>query len=172
MNKTILLRSLSVFLAMGILPFAHAADRGGILPGETRAGAITVPSDLDTWTFSGNAGDRVVINAVTTNGTLGTAIVLYPPSGPAEVSTHDCCSGGGDKVDWKLATNGVYTIVIEDNGFVGTGNYKVTLLKLPGTVSSAADPDGGTINPGETLSGGIQSPSDMDAFQFRPVQAS
>ena len=47
-----------------------------------------------------------------------------------------------------------------------TGNYNITFLKMPGTVSSAADPDGGPIASGQTLSATINVPSDLDAFQF------
>lgn len=64
--------------------FAWGADRGPINSGETKIGlSITAPSYLDTWTFHGNTGDRAVINAVTTSGSLDTRIVVYPPGGGA-----------------------------------------------------------------------------------------
>lgn len=38
-------------------------------------------ADLDGFTFSGTAGDRVLFGAVTTSGSLSTTIYLYPPGG-------------------------------------------------------------------------------------------
>jgi hypothetical protein len=150
-------------LICGYCSLAQGADRGGINSGETRSGTIGPPSFMDTWTFDGQAGDRVIINAVTTTGTLNTGITLYPPGGgPAEAD-----SGiGGDKLDYQLKNTGLYIIVIQDYGLSKTGNYNITFLKIPGTVSSAEDPDGGPIASGQTLGGTINVPSDMDAFQF------
>ena len=53
----------SLFLWSG-LTLVHAADRGEIRSGETKIGLeIVAPSYMDTWTFYGNAGDRVLISA-------------------------------------------------------------------------------------------------------------
>ncbi len=82
-------------------PDIFAADRGPINTGETRVGLdISAPSYMDTWTFEGIVGDRIIITAVTTSGSLNMAIYLYPPdSGPAETST----SPWGDILDWQLS---------------------------------------------------------------------
>jgi hypothetical protein len=151
----------------GTVNSAGDPDGGPIASGQTLGGHIQVPSDMDCFQFFGNVGDRVIINAVATNGTLDTAIILYPPGGgPAEAATPSALNGGGDQLDSQLATNGLYTIVIEDNGLYGTGGYNVTLTKIPGTVNSAGDLDGGAIASGQSKTGSIQVPSDMDPFQF------
>ena len=107
-----------------ILFSAHlvsAADRGAINSGETRTeGNINPGSAMDTWTFSGTVNDRVIINAVTTSGSLDTGIDLYPPSGPMEATSNGY--GGGDQLDHPLAQTGVYTIVIRDYSLSHTGN--------------------------------------------------
>jgi hypothetical protein len=147
------------------LLFIHgilAADRGQINSGETHIGLnISAPSYMDTWTFEGNVGDRIIITAVPTSGTLDTYISLYPPDGgPVEASTPF------DKLDCQLQKSGLYTIVIEDIGLNDAGTYNITFLKMPGSVSYPDDLDGGPIASGQTLSGSVNVASDLDAFQF------
>ena len=57
-----------------------------------------------------------------------------------------------------------------DHGVDDAGDYQVTFMKLPGSLTWSADPDGGEIAPGETLSGTINLSSDMDGFQFYGAQ--
>ena len=158
-------------LLFSLFSLAWGADRGPINSGETKIGLnITAPSYMDTWTFQGNAGDRVVISAVTTAGNLDTTIYLYPPGGgPVEANTYHNYLGsiwGDDQLGWQLQHTGLYTIVIQDAIVSRTGTYNITLLKIPGAVSSTEDQDGGGIASGQTLSGTINAASDTDAFQF------
>ena len=134
-------------------------------PGETLKGTINVPSDMDAFQFIGGAGQRVVINAVTTSGSLDTGIDLYPPSGPMEATSNGY--GGGDQLDHALAQSGLYTIVIRDYSLSRTGTYNLTLLKFPGPVSYPGDMDGGDITSGDLPTrGSIGLPSDADVYQF------
>jgi len=162
MIKRLFYLLLLIFL-LGHSSSAWGADRGEILSGETRIGLnIVSPSYMDTWTFNGQKNDRVIITAVPTSGILDTFISLYPPDGgPAEATTIF------DQLDHQLNKTGLYTIVIVDFGLNNEGTYNITLLKIPGAVSSPEDPDGGPIASGQTLSpGGTIIPSDLDAFQF------
>ncbi len=153
---------LLVWLICGYASLALGADQGGINSGETRSSTIGPPSYLDTWTFDGQAGDRVLINAVTTSGNLVTQIILYPPGGlPKEADSFP-----SNRLDHQLQHSGIYTIVIQDTALSRTGDYNITFLKLPGTVSYPGDADGGPIASGQTLSATINVASDMDAFQF------
>jgi hypothetical protein len=158
--------TISLIIAAGVF----AADRGTINSGETKIGInIVSPSDMDTWTFEGNAGDRVIINAVTTSGSLDTTITLYPLGEPAEATTAGCPAlncHGGDQMNWQLKKSGLYTIIISDYSLSNPGTYNINLLKIPGEVSSPQDPNGGPIISGETLNGTINVASDLDAFQF------
>ena len=152
----------SLFLWSG-LTLVHAADRGEIHSGETKIGLeIVAPFYKDTWTFYGNAGDRVLISAEKTSGSLWPKIKLYPPdNGPCEASAYKY-------LDHQLEQPGLYTIVIEDHMLNDEGTYNISLLKIPGALNSPEDPDGGAIASGQTLAPGgtINCASDMDAFQF------
>ena len=66
-------------LICGYVSLALGADQGPINSGETRSSTIGPPSYMDTWTFDGQVGERVIISAVTTSGNLDTTIYLYPP---------------------------------------------------------------------------------------------
>ena len=146
----------------GYFSFAWGADQGEIFSGETRLSTIAGPSFMDTWTFQGEAGDRIIITAVTTSGPLNTEIYLYPPdSGPCEADTYPF----GDKLDHQLQQSGLYTAIIQAHGLNDEGEYNITFLKIPGAVSYPGDLDGGAIASGETSSGSSIA-SDMDAFQF------
>ena len=151
---------LSVLLGWSVC--AYGTDRGTIQSGETRAGfQILVPSAMDTWTFEGTAGDRILFNAETTDGLLDPDIDLYHPS-DVDPEAH-----ANNVMDHQLAQSGLYTVVISDLGKDATGTYNVSFLKIPGTVSSAGDPNGGSIASGQTIVGSTITPiSDMDAFQF------
>jgi len=161
---SLLLSLMALFLALvWSVSVALAADRGPINSGETKIGfAISAPSYLDTWTFEGSAGDRVLITAEPTSGSLDSCIDLYPPGGGEK----EASSGLGDALDHQLQQTGLYTIVVYDAYFDDSGTYNITMLKIPGPVSSAEDPDGGPIASGETLSGAINVASDLDAFQI------
>src|SRR5256885_269011 len=155
-------------LILGLAGVSWGADEGPISSGETKSGTITGPSFSDTWTFQGTAGDWIIITAVTTSFTLlDTTIDLYPPDGgPREATTDQGGFGGGDRLDHQLAQSGLYTIVIHDHTLSRTGDYNITLLKIPGAVSFPGDLDGGAVAPSECLSGTIDMASDLDAFQF------
>ena len=78
-----------------------------------------------------SVGQQVLINAVTTNGALDTAIVLYPPTGnSAEASTVTGCCGGGNQLNWNLLTNGLYSIYIRDNGLTSIGKYTLSFSTI------------------------------------------
>ena len=93
-------------------------------------------------------------------------MTLYPPGAGQRRLLIQHRAFGGDQLDYQLQHTGLYTIVIRDAGLNEAGNYNITLLKIPGVVSSEADPDGGPIASGQTLSGTINAISDLDAFQF------
>ena len=128
-----------VLLALTLIVFHVAPVNSAtvpITPGETLCGAILLPSGEDGFEFYGNAGDRVAINAVTTSGALNTQMGLVAPSGAYEAGT----SYGDDQLNWVLSETGLYTILVMDVWLGGTGEYCITLMKIPGTLSSNRRP--------------------------------
>ena len=123
---------LALFLCLAS-SFAHAA--GPITSGTTTTGSVTSPTYLESWTFSGTAGNRIVVSAITTSGSMNTNIVLRAPGGGAvEANTNS-----GDRLDWTLVATGTYTIQIEDYQLNDIGSYAMSFLNI---TAGAADKRG------------------------------
>ena len=91
---------------------------------------------MDAFQFVGEVGERVLITAVTTSGSLNTEIYLYPPDGgPLEAHTYP----GGDEIDHNLQQAGTYTIIVQDYGLNTEGTYNISLLKIPSVVPPMQD---------------------------------
>jgi hypothetical protein len=162
MKGKLYLKIALILLSLALLHVSSAM--GQTIPidsGQTLSGSIDGPSGMGEFQFYGDSGDRVVINAVKTSGTLAPRIYLYSPSGVLETD-----SGVFNHLSWLLQETGLYTILVMDSILDRTGGYNITLMKIPGAASSLADPDGGAIASGETLSATINVASDMDGFQF------
>lgn len=143
---------------------------GPIQPGCTATGTIVGPAFLEAWTFSGVAGERVIVAAVATSGALDTEVILYPPGGgPAEVRSICDAYGCRDRLDHQLLSTGLYTVVVQDRGLNDAGLYKITVLRIPVQVVCPGEPDGGAVSSGETGSGAIDGAADIDAYQFQGV---
>jgi hypothetical protein len=136
-------------------------DGGAIASGETLSGTISAPAEMDAFTFEGTSGQWIMTSVVKTTGQLDTACRLISPTGQVVDMSY-----GGDMLTAMLAETGTYTIVVTDNEVKYLGTYNLTLVKAPGVVASAGDPDGGTIVSGETTSGAVNAASDLDAFMF------
>ncbi len=134
---------------------------------EWLTGAIDPVVDQDTYTFIGQAGQHVIIQANTTSGGLSPWIDLFPPSGGAREANSNTCRGctiallGHD-----LAESGQYTIVVRDREADSTGEYIISLLVLSGPLTSPQDQDGGTIAFDEVKTASIDPVVDMDAYTF------
>jgi len=130
--------------------------------GETITGTIESASSTYNWSFYGEAGDRVVICAVKTSGSMsGAYLKLYDKDSLIETQ-----NSGNPGIDNQLEKTGLYTLSVEAGAHSGTGNYSLTFLKNPGPVSAPGDLDGGTMIPGMKYSGTIDVVSDLDAYQF------
>lgn len=145
--------------------FETTPDGGAIGSGQTATGVIEMPADLDSYTFEGTAGDRVRIIEVVTSGEIGSRIRLYPPGGGAVEASDDF--SGRAIIDHPLEVTGVYTLIVEDYYGDYTGTYNLTVMNLSDP-SNQYDPtpDGGPITSGQTVTGLIEDPADMDAYTF------
>jgi hypothetical protein len=110
-------------------------DGGPIAFGDTRTGGVDPVTDQDVWTFTGQAGQVVFIQANRTSGGLNPQIRLYPPSGlPREALTGDSTFNNHSIAalfEHPLAESGQYRILILDDGLDSTGEYILSLDVLP-----------------------------------------
>src|SRR5439155_51728 len=107
-------------------------DEGGALTnGGNHDGTIQL-GDLDQWSFSANAGDRVVlrIGALSTTNTFNPWLRVYGPDG---VLIADSILNDGNQTVEELAltatNSGTFRVLVSDSGyffFGGTGTYRLS----------------------------------------------
>ena len=130
-----------IFISNAILLFplfVHAQTP--INYGQTLAGSISAPGEIDSYTFSGSLNDRVTIRAWRTSGTFTRYLQLYGPSGNLITS--------GYQVDRTLTEEGTYRIDIKDQYNTNTGDYLLYLEKLNNPGNVVADLECGQMTPG------------------------
>ena len=89
-------------------------------------GSISSAAEMDCFTFSGSAGDRVRIRMVKTSGTgFSPTQEEMRPNG-----TTKCTPTGALDVTCALDYTGTHTILIEDSAGTNTGGYVVSVQLL------------------------------------------
>jgi hypothetical protein len=163
--------------------------------GTVTSGSINQPGEIDSYTFSANSGDLILIGATRTSGDLWPRIRLFSPEGTllqdqknavhVEITQelHNLnkiflpviANGPGKLVDRSIFPDpealiiaqvpGTYTIWVSD-GFDGTFTGSYNLYLQKLNPPVGAEP----IAYSETLSGSINLPAEMDAFIFSPAK--
>jgi len=124
---------------------------GGMITGTIDKG------DLDSYTFSANAGENVQIRITDINGTpFIPRITLYDPNG-AYVTYGQGTNVGA--ISYKTTQAGIYTVVVSDisSGYASTGDYNVYFVHMPGAN------EGGNLSPGNTVYDTIDL-GDLDSY--------
>ncbi|MBI4831536.1 MAG: hypothetical protein HY801_08270, partial [Candidatus Lindowbacteria bacterium] len=164
-KATILLVLLTVMFCA--TPSAYSVEMGSISSAECRSGSFAFPSQTDTYTLSGQAGQTVVINMSTETGGIDPVISLYDPDGLLETSATCAPECFYTSLEgWQLSKSGLYTILVSDHSGNEAGDYSLCLLLIPGSTVSEQDPDGGDILSGETKPGQISPNADTDGYIF------
>ncbi len=130
-------------------PVLHAA----ISSGEFQTGSIGGGS-IDTYTFSGNAGDNVVVRVGTTN--FVPLIDLYAPGGALVTNAFTANGANRDAVlYYQLTNSGTFTISVSSYYAGGTGTYGLKFGQIPGPFTVPAGEAGGAMTNGATYTGEI-----------------
>lgn len=125
-------------------PPDRAAQSTGECPsadaGADTSGVILSAAQLDSYTFSVNSGDRLVLRMGVSSGTLRPLLRLYNAAGQR------VCQGGtpygplGEIDGCTITTSGSHTLVLADNGNVRTGSYGVQVQRVSAPASPVALP--------------------------------
>ncbi len=104
--------------------------------GEILSGTINAAAQMDSYTFSANTNDKVVLRASRTSGTLYPGIRLYGPDGAKLQETY---SSPTAEISYQLPGSGTYTISTYD-GWDGTrtGGYNLYLQSVTDPVSATS----------------------------------
>jgi hypothetical protein len=144
----------------------RTSAQGALTNGYSYQGLIAPSGHVDSWTFTAAPGNTIVarVGAITaTNGFL-VRIQLFSPSSVLIASSSSLVAA---EVEVLVTNTGTYTVAISDGsvGGIGTGSYRLKLIKPGGAIVVAPGDEGGTmINGG--MHTGIVDLGDMDAWSF------
>jgi hypothetical protein len=151
-------------------PFLVTDDGGALVNGEHHDGTIHV-GDMDPWSVTANAGERIVVNiAELSDGTGNFApwIRLYGPDG-ALLDSGRATAGGFDAidVDWVAPSTGTYVVVVADIDSLeigpDTGTYRLEGAVIPGPFHVADD---GGVLVGDVATSAVTTLGDLDLWCF------
>jgi hypothetical protein len=143
------------------------SDEGGPLTnGAMHLGTI-VKGDLDTWTFTANAGERIAlhIGEITDNDDFRPWIRLWAPNGTV---LGDAVGVDATALNGAVApVTGTYLVLVAsyDSGFDGSGTYRLTMTKTTGAITVSTGDQGGPLENGATHTGQIVR-GDLDTWTF------
>ena len=144
-----------------------------LVNGRTYSGTISVPGNLDTWTFTATQGDYIALSvgtATQTTAHFAPSIRLVSPTG---VQLGNSFTGtGASNIGVAAPVSGTYTVIVGSylGGTTdGTGSYLLTLAKGPGAVEVSTGDEGGPMANGATNAGTIYQ-GDFDTWTFTATQ--
>ena len=105
--------------------------------------ATTAGAQNARLTFSGTAGQRIALQAISSSYTSAPALTIYKPAADGSASTangtvysQSCCFGSGSYTDvLTLPASGTYTIFVNPPGTV-TGSMSLRLASVPDDITS------------------------------------
>ena len=142
-----------------------AGDQGGPLTNGAEHTGEIVQGDVDVWTFTANAGDRIAVNIgeITDNNDFRPWIRLWAPNGAVLASQSGLAAAAIDGI--SAPVSGTYLVLVSsfDSGFDGTGTYRLTMTHTPGPITVSAGDQGGALTNGAASAGEIVR-GDLDVW--------
>jgi hypothetical protein len=144
-----------------------------MLSGDTLLGAIALPGEQDTYTFTLADTTQLYFDALTNNGSLAWSLVGPSGAGAPIVSNRGFTVSDGSNLSTVNPVlslpAGVYTLVV-DGHLSATGGYAFRLLDLAGATEVTATlgtPFGGSLS---QVVNAVTVASETDLYQFTTTQ--
>ena len=144
----------------------NAWAQGTLTNGWTHTGTISPVGDSDSWTFSANIGDSIVIRVgeITQTNSFTPRIRLQNPSA---VQIASASSAVAAEIAVTATNSGTFTVIVDDAvGTTATGTYRLTLAQSPGAIFVAPGDEGGALVNGVTYETNNLPPGDLDVWTF------
>ncbi len=156
--------SLAGFVTMLAIFFSCASvqAQGPLTNGFTHLGDLQTIGETDSWTFSANAGDSIVVRVgqiSETNSFSPRVRLMNPDAVQQSVDTNSLAA----EVIATATNSGTFTVIVDDVSGLATGTYRITLMRTQPTISVAAGDEGGMLTNGTTHLGAI-STGDLDVW--------
>jgi ribosomal protein S28E/S33 len=137
-----------------------AQDTLQIQYGNSITANIAQTGEIDAYTFTGEAGDVVIVRMRFSAGANGSRIELYDPSGKL-VGSDAVAYNNFARIDTvKLEESGIYTILAMEIDGDQTGEYGISLQRSFEPLNSQP------ISYNESLNASIDQLAEMDAYTF------
>ena len=140
-------------------------DQGGPMTNGANHDGQILQGDVDVWTFTANAGERISLHLgeLTDTDDFRPWLRLWAPNG---ASLEDTAGVSVAVVDDAIApATGTYLVQVAsfDSGVDGEGTYRLTLAKTPGPITVSPGDEGGPLTDGATHVGAIAQ-GDVDVW--------
>jgi hypothetical protein len=141
-----------------------------IVSGQTIAGTIGHSGQVDTYTFTANAGNSFDITVGDADATSGfhPYLQVLSPTGPRIINNGTPATKTSVDGIYTVPPTGAgtYTVLVQDYFGTGTGGYNIELGKAPSAQHADSNGDGGLLTSGQTKAGNISRFGDIDVFTF------
>ncbi len=140
-------------------------DQGGPLTnGAIHTGEI-LQGDVDVWTFTATAGERIAVHIgeIAETDDFRPWIRLWSPTGATLESTSGLAAAAIDDV--VAPVTGTYLVLVAsfDSGVDGAGTYRLTMAHTPGPITVSPGDQGGPLTNGAIHTGEIVQ-GDVDVW--------
>jgi hypothetical protein len=157
---------LSVARTSGAITVTAGDEGGPLTNGGIDTGEI-LRGDLDVWTFTATAGERVAVHVgeIADTDDLRPWIRVWAPNGAALANTSGVAAAA---VDGAVApVTGTYLVLVAsfDSGFDGTGTYRLSVARTSGAITVTAGDEGGPLTNGGIDTGEILR-GELDVWTF------
>ena len=126
--------------------------------GKTASASIDSAAEMDTYIFSAEANDTVLVRMSSASDSLEPQIRLCAPDGTELASAHS--NGNAAEISHILPADGNYTVLACDYWGTHTSAYGIFLQRLNNPANETP------INAGDTLSGSVNSVADANTYTF------
>ena len=143
------------------------ADGGPTDNGAMVTGRISAAGEVDEWTFTATAGDRITghIGEIADDNDFRPRLRLLSPSDSVLADASGVSATVFDDV--VAPATGTYKVRVSsfDSGFDGTGSYRLSIVHTPPPITVSAGDQGGPLTNGAIHTGEILQ-GDVDVWTF------
>jgi hypothetical protein len=122
--------------------------------------AVSKEMEMDTFTFTAAANDKVFMRSIQTSGALQPSLYVYDSAGDSVCGSYTY--NALVRFDCDIPADGTYTAIMQDLSIVKVGEYTLYLQRRNNPGNATA------IGFGQTLNGAIEEVAAVDTVTFVP----
>lgn len=153
-------------ILVGMIGMVHAQESANVIEfNSTEFGTLTASNPVEVWQFEGFAADLIAIEMNQVMSDLDPYLVVQDPLGRIIRTDADSNYPNAFINDLRLPLTGTYTILAQSS-YQTTGDYELTLTRLEPGMVFGQQADGGELEFGIAVIGGISNESRLDTWTF------